>query len=295
MTALVWDKVGEKVFETGVDHGVLYQIDGSGEYVNGVAWNGLTTVTESPSGAESNKQYADNIVYANLVSKEEFAATIEAFTYPTEFEQNDGSHQPTAGVSVTQQDRKPFGFSYRTLVGNDLQGTNYGYKIHLVYNALAAPSEKARATVNDSPEANNFSWEVSTTPVPVGTIGGHEYKPTAHIVIDSWKVDPAKLTTLLNQLYGTSSTAPSMPLPEDVITMMTTTLTEATPTKPTYNSTTDIITIPSITGVEYLINNEVVPAGPFGPITANTLVRARPATGYKFPVPTDEDWLIELA
>lgn len=295
MTALQWDKTGERLYETGVDHGVLFQVDGSGEYTDGVAWNGLTTVTESPSGAEASPQYADNIKYLNLISAEEFGGTIEAYTFPEEFEQNDGSASPTAGVSVGQQRRKPFGFCYRTLLGNDIDGQDYGYKLHLIWGALAAPSEKARATVNDSPEAVAFSWEITTTPIPVGTVGGTEYKPTSKITIDSTKVDPAKLTTLMEQLYGTLVTDPSMPLPVDVITMMTVTLTLATPTVPTYNSTTDIITIPTVTGVEYLVNDVVVPPGDFGPILANTLVRARPLTGYRFPVPFDADWLITFA
>lgn len=295
MSVLQWDKTGERLYETGVDRGVLYQIDGAGDYVDGVAWNGLTAVTESPSGAESNKTYADNIVYLNLLSVEEFGATIEAYTYPPEFGQNDGSATPTPGVSVGQQRRKTFGFSWRTRLGNDLDGTDHGYKLHLVWGALAAPSEKAYATINDSPEAVTFSWEVSTTPVEVGTIASVEYKPTAKMTIDSTKVDPAKLAILEQQLYGTVSTDPSMPLPADVITMMTVALTEVTPVAPTYNSSTDIITIPSVTGVEYLIDDVVVPSGAFGPITEDKLVRARPLTGYKFPAVTDEDWLIEFA
>lgn len=295
MTQLNWDATGERLYETGVDHGVLYEIDNAGEYVNGVAWNGLTAVTESPSGAEASPQYADNIKYLNLVSAEQFGGTIEAFTYPVEFEKCDGSAAPTAGVSIGQQTRKTFGFSYRTRVGNDLEGPDYGYKLHLIYGCLAAPSERAHSTINDSPEAITFSWEISTTPVEVGTIGGTEYKPTATITIDSTKVDPTKLALLEDQLYGTVSTDPSMPLPADVIALMSTTLTTAVPVAPTYNSSTDIITIPSVTGVEYRIAGEVVPAGDFGPITANTLVKAYPLTGYKFPVPTDDDWLITFS
>jgi hypothetical protein len=295
MVALTWDQTGQRTYETGVDHGVLFQIDETGEYVDGVAWNGLTTVTESPSGAEATKQYADNIAYLNLVSTEMFGCTIEAFTYPPEFEQNDGSATPTMGVSVGQQPRKQFGFCYRTLKGNDTEGNTHGYKIHLVWGASAAPSEKAYATVNDSPEAITFSWEITTTPVAVGTVLSVDYAPTASMTIDSTKVDPAKLAVLEEYLYGTSSEDPTMPLPADVIMIMASTLTEATPTAPTYNSTTDIITIPSVTGVEYLIDGEVVPSGPFGPITTNTLVRARPATGYKFPVPTQDEWLVTFA
>lgn len=160
MTILTWDQTGQRIYETGVDHGVLFQVDETGEYVDGVAWSGLTAVTESPSGAESTKQYADNITYLNLISVEMFGCTIEAFYYPPEFEQNDGSIAPTAGVSVGQQPRKPFGFCYRSLKGNDTQGNSYGYKLHLVWGALASPSEKAYSTVNDSPEAMTFSWRL---------------------------------------------------------------------------------------------------------------------------------------
>lgn len=295
MTALQWDKTGERLYETGVSHGVLFQVDTAGEYVDGVAWNGLTAVNESPSGAEPNPQYADNIKYLNLISKEEFGATIEAFTYPTEFEQNDGSASPSAGISIGQQRRKPFGFCWRTLVGNDIEGTDFGYKLHLVWGALAAPSEKAYATVNDSPEPITFSWEVSTTPVEVGTVGGEEYKPTAKMTIDSTQVDPAKLTALEEQLYGTAVTDPSMPLPADVITMMTTTLTVVTPTAPTYDSGTDIVTIPSVTGVEYRVNGVEVPSGAYGPIAADVLVTAHPETGYKFPAIVQDEWLIDFA
>jgi hypothetical protein len=293
MAVLEWDKTGERTYETGVDHGVLYQTDLAGEYVNGVAWNGLTTVTESPSGAEASPQYADNIKYLNLISEEQFGATIEAFTYPVEFEQNDGSSSPTAGVNIGQQSRKTFGFSYRTRLGNDTQGTDYGYKLHLVYGALAAPSEKAHATINDSPEAVAFSWEVTTTPVQVGEIGGVQYKPTAHITIDSTKVDPAKLTTLQQQLYGTASTSPSMPLPADVIAMMSAALVEAIPTEPTFSSGTNTITIPTVTGVRYTIGGETVAAGPVV-ITEDTIVKAYPVTGYKFPAVVDDDWFYEF-
>lgn len=295
MATLTWDQTGDRTYETGVEKGVLYQVDETGEYVDGVAWNGLTTVTESPSGAESNKQYADNIVYLNLISVEMFGCTIEAFTYPPEFEQNDGSGSPTAGVSIGQQPRKTFGFCYKTLKGNDTEGNQHGYKLHLVWGALAAPSEKAYATVNDSPEAITFSWEVTTTPVTVGTVLSVEYAPTASMTIDSTKVDPAKLATLESYLYGTPSEDPTLPSPADVIMIMASALTLATPTTPTYNSSTDIITIPSVTGVEYYIDGEVVPSGAFGPITANTLVRARPATGYKFPDPVQDEWLITFA
>ena len=267
MVALKWDQVGERLYETGVDHGVLYQIDAGGNYVGGVAWNGLTTVTESPSGAESSAQYADNIKYLNLVSAEEFGGTIEAFTYPDEFEQNDGSASPQAGVSLSQQGRRPFGLVYRSLLGNDVEGTNFGYKLHLVYGAQAAPSEKARATVNDSPEATTLSWEFSTTAVPVGVINGTEYKPTSHLIVDSTKVDATALAALEDQLFGTPGTDPVLPNPAAVVGLFSGTVTEVETQAPTYDAATDIVTIPAVTGVEYMVDGEVVPAGPYGPIT----------------------------
>lgn len=294
MTKLAWDETGKKFYRTGVDHGVLYQAV-NGEYVDGVAWNGLTTVTASPSGAESNKKYADNIVYLNLLSVEEFSATIEAFSYPDAFEQNDGSATPTPGVHVGQQRRKPFGFCYRNLLGNDESANDYGYELNLVWGCLAAPSEKANATVSDSPDPQALSWSLSTTPVNVGTVLGVEYKPTAKMTISSIGTDPAKLTALMDVLYGTSSSDAMLPLPADVITMMASALTSATPAAPTYDSGTDIITIPGTTGVVYTVNGIVAPAGAYGPITTNTEVRARPATGYKFPVPTQTQWVITFA
>lgn len=217
MARLTWDDTGKKIYETGVDHGVLYVLGEDSEYETGVAWNGLVTVTESPSGAESNPQYADNIKYLDLFSNEEWGATIEAFTYPEEFEACDGSVEIAQGVYAGQQNRKTFGFSYRTLIGNDVSGTDYGYKLHLVYGAKASPSEKSRSTTNDSPEAVTFSWEVTTTPI---SVTGH--KPVAHIVIDSTKANSTKLAALENKLYGdTSAGVPTLPLPDEVITTMT--------------------------------------------------------------------------
>ena len=211
MARLIWDKTGERTYETGVKQGVLYPIQNGGLYTKGVAWNGLTAVTESPSGAEASPQYADDIKYLNLVSAEEFGATIEAFTYPDEFTVCDGSVEIEPGVIVGQQNRKLFGLSYRTALGNDVDGTDHGYKLHLIYGALAAPSEKAYATINDSPEAITFSWEVTTTPVSVSNL-----KPTASLIIDSTKVDTAKLTVLENILYGTDSVEPRLPFPDEV-------------------------------------------------------------------------------
>jgi hypothetical protein len=292
MTRIQWDQTGKRKFETGVDHGVLFERDQAGEYSTGVEWNGLTAVTESPSGAESNPQYADNIKYLNLISAEQFAATIEAFTYPDEFDKYDGNPSPIPGVSVGQQTRRPFGFCYRTKVGNDVEGADFGYKIHLVYGATAAPSEKAHNTINDSPEAINFSWEISTDPVFVGTIDSVEYNPTATITLDSTKLSPAKMTEIEDILYGDETNDPSMPLPRDVILMLTTTTTLATPVEPAFNSGTNTITIPATTGVRYTIGGEDVPAGPVV-ITEDTLVVAYPAEGYHFPNVVDNDWVYD--
>lgn len=218
---LVWDAIGDKVYETGVDHGVLYPMSSEGTYPAGVAWNGLTTVTESPSGAEANKQYADNIEYLNIRSAEEFGGTIEAFTYPDEFAVCDGTATPKPGVSVGQQTRRAFGMSYRTLIGNDIENTDFGYKLHLVYGATVSPSEKAYATINDSPEAISFSWEFSTTPAPVTGL-----RPSAILVIDSTKVDAEDLAALEDLLYGTNGDpgqAPTLPLPDAVLALFSST------------------------------------------------------------------------
>lgn len=214
MSKLVWDATGERFYETGVKNGVLY-VQEAGAYPKGVAWNGLTAVTESPSGAEANPLYADDIKYLNLMSAEEFGATIEAYTYPEEFEQCDGSASLATGVSIGQQARKTFGMSYRTVIGNDVAGNDLGYKIHIIYGALASPSEKAYATINDSPEAITFSWEVTTTPV---TVEG--YKPTASVVIDSTKADAAKLAALEAILYGSESEEARLPLPNEIAEIM---------------------------------------------------------------------------
>lgn len=220
MSKLVWDKTGERLYETGVDRGVLY-VQSNGTYPNGVAWNGLTAVTESPSGAEPTPLYADNIKYLNLISAEEFGCTIEAYTYPEEFAECDGSAELATGVTIGQQARKTFGLSYRTKIGNDAAGDKFGYKLHLIYGGLASPSEKAYATINDSPEAITFSWEVSTTPV---SVDGHS--PTASITIDSTKVEPTKLAALEEILYGkdgegASGTEPRLPLPSEIATLFT--------------------------------------------------------------------------
>lgn len=212
---LVWDQTSDRLYETGVKMGVLYPQDAAGTYPKGVAWNGLTAVTESPSGAEATALYADDIKYLNLMSAEEFAATVEAYTYPDEFAECDGSASIAKGVSIGQQKRKSFGLCYRTVLGNDVAGNDYGYKIHIIYGAMAAPSEKEYASVNDSPEAITFSWELSTTPVSV-----KGFKPTASIVIDSTKVDAEKLTALEAILYGSENADARLPLPDEIATLM---------------------------------------------------------------------------
>lgn len=214
MAKLIWDETGKRLYETGVSQGVLYPQSG-GTYPDGVAWNGLTAVTESPSGAEATPLYADNIKYLNLFSAEEFGATIEAYTYPDEFMACDGSAQIAKGAYIGQQNRKQFGMCYKTLLGNDVDANDHGYKLHIIYGAMASPSEKAYATVNDSPEAITFSWEVTTTPVNVTG-----YEPTASIVIDSTKCDPTKLADLEEILYGSAEEEPRLPLPNEIVTVL---------------------------------------------------------------------------
>lgn len=219
MAKLTWDNIGERFYETGVDRGVLYLYDSSTkEYSNGTAWNGLVSVTESPSGAEPTPQYADNIKYLNLMSAEEFGFTIEAFTYPDDFELCDGSATIGTGLIATQQARRTFGLSYRTLIGNDVDNHDHGYKIHLIYGALASPSEKARTTVNDTPEAMTLSWTATTTPVSFGA--DSDFRPTAHIIADSTKMTSDQMKTLEDILYGGESETASLPLPGDLVEML---------------------------------------------------------------------------
>lgn len=222
MAKLTWDDAGKRLYETGVQKGVLYPMGDNGAYAAGVAWNGLTAVTESPSGAEATPLYADDIKYLELTSAEEFGATVEAYTYPDEFAECDGSAEVATGVKIGQQPRKVFGLCYRTTLGNDVKGNDYGYKLHIVYGCKAAPSEKAYASINDSPEAITFSWEVTTTPVSV-----KGFKPTAHLEIDSTKATAAKLAALEAILYGAdatggsgSGTEPRLPLPDEIIELL---------------------------------------------------------------------------
>ena len=217
MVALAWHETGDKQYELGVDKGVFYPLNAAtSAYDNAYAWNGLISVTESPSGAEVTKNYADNDVYMSLMSAEEFAATVEAYNYPDEFALVDGTAEPVPGLYVGQQPRKPFGLSYRTKVGNDSKGMDAGYKIHLIYNAMAAPSEKAYSTVNDSPEATTFSWELSTTPINAGDV----LKSTAQLTINSLKVPAAKLKALEDILNGTTTLEARLPLPTEVIGLL---------------------------------------------------------------------------
>ena len=215
MARLIWDEVGQRFFETGVKNGVLYVQDNDGSYKNGVVWNGLTAVTESPSGAEETPLYADDVKYLTLRSAEEFGATVEAYTYPEEFEQCDGSAAIAAGVTIGQQARRAFGLCYRTSVGNDIQGQNFSYKLHLIYGCTVAPSEKSYSTINDNPEAITFSWELSTVPVPV-----EGFSPTASLVIDASKVDEGKMELLENALFGDESNEAKLLLPNEIMEML---------------------------------------------------------------------------
>jgi hypothetical protein len=290
MAPLTWDQVGERTYETGIDRGVLYIPDGAGVYANGFAWNGLTTVTESPTGAESNPQYADNIMYLNLLSAELFGATIEAFTYPDEFAQCDGI-VVVDGVAITQQIRKHFGLCYRSRFGNDVDGTDHGYKLHLVYGALAAPSERAYATINDSPEAISFSWDITTTAVEVP---GH--KPSALLTIASPDVDSGALSDLEDILYGTDGVEPRLPLPAEVISVFAGGLSVVRLTganAPTYNGTTHVVTLPSVVGVQWQVNgvNKAPGAQPALTVGQTAVVTALPTAGHE--ITGDDDWAFD--
>lgn len=297
MTKILWDQIGDREYETGVDHGVLYRINASGVYDTGYAWNGLTTITETPSGAESNPQYADNIKYVDILSAEEFGATVEALTYPVQFEECDGSARVN-GVSVGQQGRAPFGLAYRTLKGNDIEGTAYGYKLHLIYGATAAPSEKANTTVNDSPEAITFSWELTTTPVPVGTIGGKEYKPTSILTIDSTTVDADDLAALETILYGSPGVDPRLPAPLEVLTLfaagaLTEINTGLAANQPTFVSGTGVITLPTVTGLQWQVNGADASPGAQPALASGetATVTAVATAGYVLSATSDDDWV----
>jgi len=290
MTKLQWDQVGTREYETGVDRGVLYLPNNLGVYDSGFAWNGLVTVTEAPTGADAHPQYADNIKYLNLMAAEQFGATIDAFTYPDEFAECDGTVEPVPGLRIGQQNRKLFGLSYRTLLGNDLEGTAHGYKIHLVYGAQAAPSQKAYGTVNDSPAPITFSWAVTTTPVDAG-VGN---KPTATITLDSTVLDATAFAELEDILYGTAGADPRLPLPSEVVALFSGTITSVETVEPAYNAGTHTITIPATTGVVYEIDGAPVAAGPVV-ITEDTVVTAAPAAGYEFDNLSDTSWTYRFA
>jgi len=294
MTRLQWHKPGESKFQTGVDRGVLFVRDANGDYGDGVPWNGLTTVTESPSGAESNKQYADNKVYVNLKSAEEFAATIEALWSPKEFDQCDGSAEVVPGVYFGQQARKTFGFSWCSLLGNELEGIDLGRRMHFAYGCDAAPSEKANATVNESPEAAGLSWEISTNAVNVGTVEGVEYKPVAHVYVDSTEVSAAAWTALENIVYGTAGSEPRLPMPEEIAGVIAATVTEVNmataANQPTFVSGTGVITLPAVTGVQWKVNgvNKNSGAQPALASGESATVTASPLSGYTLL--GDDDW-----
>ena len=287
MTQLTWDPTGQRLYETGISKGVLYLPDASGNYVQGHAWNGLTKVTEKPTGAAATPQYADNAMYLNLVSTERFDADIEAFTYPDAWAACDGSVQPSPGVYVGQQPRQTFGLAYRTEVGNDLKGTQYGYKLHLIYNALAAPSQRDYATINDNPNAINLTWTISTTPIQIPG-----YKNASTLTIDSTKVDPTALANLEAFLYGTPGQDASLPSPQAVMAIFAGTVITVTPLVPTYTSATHTIAIPTVAGVTYYINGLPVTGNVV--ITQNTIVTAMPNVGYQFGPNVDNDWEVDF-
>lgn len=285
MTQLTWDNTGQRTYETGISKGVLYLPDVNGNYTQGYAWNGLTKVTEKPSGATATAQYADNQMYLNLVSTERFDADLEAFTYPDAWGVCDGSVSPEPGVSIGQQPRQTFGLSYRTEIGNDLSGTQYGYKLHLVYNGLAAPSQRDYASINDNPSPIAFTWTVSTTPIQIPG-----YKNASTLTIDSTKVQPAALANLESFLYGTAGTEASLPTPQAVLALFAGTVQQVTPIAPTYTQSTHTIAIPNVTGITYEINAEPVTGNIV--ITGDTVVTAMPNTGYMFPPVSVDEWLV---
>jgi hypothetical protein len=287
VTQLTWDPTGHRLYEAGISKGVLYLPDVSGNYNEGYAWNGLTKVTEKPTGAVATPQYADNAMYLNLVSTERFDADIEAFTYPDQFAACDGSVALEPGLMLGQQPRKTFGLSYRTEVGNDLAGTQYGYKLHMVYNCLAAPSQRDYQSINDNPNAIALTWAVSTTPIAVPG-----FKNASTLTVDSTKVDAAALANLEAFLYGTVGQDPQLPSIQAIQAIFAGTVITVTPVIPTYTSATHTITIPTVTGVTYYING--LPVTGSVVIAANTIVTAQPNVGYQFAANVDNDWEIDF-
>lgn len=287
MAQLTWDELGERFFETGVDRGVLYKRD-AGVYTNGEAWNGLTSVTAAPSGAEANAQYADNIKYLNLFSAEEFGATIECFTAPDGFLAFDGVKKTASGLRVGQQARPTFGFSWRTKKGN-AENEDLGYILHFAYGCQTSPSEKAYNTVNDSPEPITFSWTLTTTPVSVPG-----FKPTAYVSVDSTDpaVSPSNLASLETILYGSAGVAPRLPLPAEIDSILGNGINLVTPAQPTFDGV-DELTIPTVTGVQYKIDGILQTPG-VHTIVVDTVVTASPAPGYTFNGVFVDRWLFEV-
>lgn len=288
MSKLVWDKIGDRTFETGIDWGVLYIPDDTGAYAEGYAWNGLTDITEAPTGAAATPQFADNIKYLNLISNEWFAGTIGAFTYPDQFGQCDGTAEPQPGVRIGQQTRKRFGLSYRTKMGNDTDGEDYGYKIHLVYGLTAAPSAKAYSTVNDTPAAIAFSWAIES--IPVSATG---LKPTSLIVIDSTVVDADALTTLESALYGTSGTDPFLPLPDAVVAYFAGEVTMVRlvgANAPAYNAGTHVLTLPAVTGVTWYINGVETAPGAQPALSSGQTAGITATAHPTYQITGDNDW-----
>lgn len=286
---IVWDELDERYFETGVSNGVLY--DGvNGAYIDGVAWNGLTAVNQSPTGGESNKKYADNIVYVNLISKEEFAASIEAMMAPRKFDRYNGVHQTSGGLRIGQQSRGTFGFCWRTEKGT-AENEELGFVLHFAYGCKASPSERNDTTQNETPEPSTFTWNLSTTPVP--SIPGK--KPVAYTSVDSTDptIDPANLADLMAVLYGNGNNKPRLPLPAEMDAILNAGVVNATPVKPAFDGV-DEITIPANADVDYFVNGEVVPDGALT-ITEDTIVEARPTTGRQFTGVFVDKWLYEVA
>ncbi len=288
---IVWDKLDERYFDQGVDHGVLYDGVG-GEYVDGVPWNGLVNVTQSPSGAEPNKQYADNIVYVNLLSAEEFSATIEAFMAPRKFDRYNGVSKTSSGLKVSGQSRGIFGFSWRTLRGT-AENPNAGYELHFAYGCQASPSEKAAATKSDTPEPTSYSWSLSSTPVAV-----EGFEPTSYVSVDSTDptIDPDNLAALEAILYGDANTAPRLPLPDEIDEILSNGVVTTTPVEPAFDPATDTITIPVNADVDYynVTDDEPLADGPTV-ITKDTVVEARPAPGRTFTGTYVDRWLYQVS
>lgn len=296
MAEIEWDLDGEREYRTGTDHGAIYVRDEDGDYTIGEGWNGLTGVTESPTGAESTKTYADNIPYLNLKSAEEYAGTIEALMYPDLFARCNGEAEPEPGLRIGQQKRETFGFSWRTKISTDLD-EDAGYELHFTWGCDASPTEKAHTTVNDSPEATPFSFEFTTTPVAIGTVGGNEYRPTASMTLDSRTVDPDALAALEEILYGGVATDPRLPKPREIIELFAEATLTAVNTgganSPSYNSGTHVVTLPAVTGIQWKINgvNKAAGAQPALTVGQVATVTAHPTAGYVLAPGSDDDWV----